>query len=59
MLPDLSDFVVGASLLGDGRSEVVWVMADRCWVLMRGIREKNPLEFWDIIWVIIMCNKMY
>ena len=26
---------------------------------MKGIREKNVLEFWDIMWGIIVCNKVY
>ena len=40
MLLDFLESVVGASSLGDGRSEVVWVMVDRRWVLMKG-REKQ------------------
>ena len=36
--------VVGASSLGDGKSEVVWVQGEDCrWVLMRG-REKQRWE---------------
>ena len=25
----------------------------------RGIREQNTVGFWDIMWVIIVCNKVY
>ena len=41
VFPDFLDSVVGASSLGDGRLEVVWVMADRRWVLMRGREQQR------------------
>ena len=58
VLPDFLDSVVGASSLGDGRSMLGFDERERA-IEMRGIREKNTLEFWDILWVIIVCNKVY
>ena len=44
--------------MGDGRSTLSFDERERA-TEMRGIREKNTLESWDILWVIIGCNKVY
>ena len=44
--------------MGDGTSALGFDETKRE-TEIRGIREKNTLKFWDIMWVIIVCNKVY